>query len=232
MRVRVPCALVALGFLFAFLFVLLIERVSEYGILCKFLYIWRLRSSDLWSYQSDSMWTHSHRTEPMHLHAEQEWKEEPKCCARMVSNRRKIMRAFGWHRRKVHGTVKVLCSHVLIICEQPGILSRLSWVLCAVFPASPDVQFNSKLKWWIHEVLGVRVPRIKFNAFPYHIRSLSWLSMRKIDGPDLVYFHIVLFGFAFALHIMTAIWFWELSHTLFVLGWRFHAGLCFEIGFF
>lgn len=144
MRVRVPYVLVVLG-LFPFL---LIERMSEYGILCKFMYIWRLlcvRWAMIISERSDVNvliqngansfvgWT---RTEMLL------WKEELKCCVWMVSNWRKIMLAFGWHRWKMHRTVKVLILDVRILisyAKQPGILSNELSMCC--FPAVAGCTF-------------------------------------------------------------------------------------------
>lgn len=42
---------------------------------------------------------------------------------RMISNRRKLCLDSDGNRQEVHKTVKVLFYRILIICEQPGILS-------------------------------------------------------------------------------------------------------------
>lgn len=134
------------------------------------------------------MWTHSHRT------AEQEWKEEPKCCARMVSNRREIMLAVKVfmlscpdHMRTTGHIVEVELNFMLFSRRRRMYILFLNW---------SDECMR----------LGVRVPRIKFTAFSSHIRSLTWLSMRKIDGPD------------------------PFSHC-FVLIWALSHSLCFKLAF-
>lgn len=134
---------------------------------------------------------------------------------------------YGWywmdaksclHRQKLHKTVKALCSRVLLATGHI-VEVELSFMLFSRRRRMYNLYQN-----WSDEYMrpGVRVPRIKFNVFSYHIRSLSWLSMRKIDGPDLIYFHIVLFCACLAHYDRCG---FELSHTPFVLGWRFHADM-------